>query len=61
MCLVLISGMNTTAGFGVPGLNSVLSASFTPSTLRANSITATCVMQQKGRHIIKQSADMHVK
>jgi hypothetical protein len=42
MCLVEISGMNTTTGCGVAGLNSVESASARPSTLRANSITATC-------------------
>jgi hypothetical protein len=42
MCLVLISGMNTTAGCGVAALNSALSASVSPKTLRAYSITATC-------------------
>jgi hypothetical protein len=34
--------MNTTAGWGVAGANSVELASFIPSTLRANSMTATC-------------------
>ena len=32
--------MNTTAGCGVAGANSVLLASFIPTTLRANSMTA---------------------
>lgn len=43
MCTVEISGMKTTVGCCVAALNSVLSASARPSTLRANSITATCV------------------
>ena len=39
--------MNTTAGCGQAGANSVELASLRPSTLRANSITAICVVGRK--------------
>ena len=47
--VVEISGMNTTAGLGVAGANSVLFASLRPSTLRANSMTAICEAARTGQ------------
>jgi hypothetical protein len=40
LCVVLPSGMNTTAGLGHAGSNSAELASAIPNTLRENSITA---------------------
>ena len=42
LCVLLPSGMNTTAGQVVAESNSVLLASRMPHTLRAYSMTATC-------------------
>ena len=43
---VLCSGISMTTGWEVEGLNSDEWASFQSKTLRANSITATCIPRQ---------------
>ena len=50
LCVVLPSGMKTTAGLRVLASNSVLFAPSLPSTLRANSITAICMPRQMPRY-----------
>lgn len=49
LCVVEPSGMKTTVGWGVAASNSAELASFNSSTLRAYSITASCMPRQMPR------------